>query len=85
MWEQVGGVQVNRIDEARVLIRVARNLIRVELANNPDLDEPDRPPLRRAAIALETVDGDLYPYAPDMGEAMEIDGSSLAPLELSRR
>ena len=65
---------MNRIDKARVLIETARDLIRGELIHNEELDEPDKPALREVITTLETADGSLFPYAPDVGEPLEIGG-----------
>lgn len=73
---------MTRVEQARVLIRVARNLLLVEADQNNDLDEPDLHTLLSAKVGLETTDGELFPFAPDMGEPLEVEGSDISPLQL---
>ena len=73
---------MTRIEQARVLIRVARNLLVVERETNQDLDTPDAQQIVGATLSLENADGELFPFAPDMGEALELGGNTIEPLEI---
>jgi len=65
---------MTKLDKIRVLLRVSRDMLLDVVENAPDLDEPDRAQLRDVLISLETSDGVLYSYAPDMGEPVELGG-----------
>ena len=59
---------MHRLEQARVLIRVAFNLIKADIDHNDDYDEKDKVGLRAAVKDLSCADFELHPYAPDMGD-----------------
>jgi hypothetical protein len=67
---------MNKIDQVRVLLRVARDLLIAETKGNDEYGESSRHNLFGVCLAIETADATLYPFAPDAGEAMLLGGGN---------